>query len=244
MAIIHSVVIGRGRKSLGQVTLKTMGGVCIGSQRILRNSSNTERQQLIRRRWRDTMSTAGWMAPLAAAAYSRKGADTAWSRLLHWVLYSRRDFQYDYSAARAGAVGFETLTAYGDFPLSDGKVKISTAQYLLVTNTPLMLFTIQKNLQTLLNIEEGDSVEVDVQWFMSAARTDHDIYSVVPTSGGHPMAVGIYDYETYFVVALQMPAIETTSTEENHLKSAWPVLRLNGQRFGMRALTYFAPLMA
>jgi len=48
MAIIRSLAVGKGVKSAGNLTYKTIKGRCIASERITRNSSNTEAQQAAR----------------------------------------------------------------------------------------------------------------------------------------------------------------------------------------------------
>lgn len=55
MAIIRSLVIGKGRKSLGEVTLKTVNGVTIASQKIVSNKSNTYSQQFQRSFFRNAV---------------------------------------------------------------------------------------------------------------------------------------------------------------------------------------------
>lgn len=239
MAIINSVVIGRGRKSIGQTTMTTISGICIGRQRILTNRSNTPAQARWRERFRAAMTSSTWLVPLANAAYDKKKLQTPWSRLVTNLMWAAQDFSYDFSAADAGNIAYTSMQAQGDFPMVDGDVKVSNAQYLHVSDKDLLLLTINSNVYGTLGISEGDSVKVDVSWFMKANYQQRDGYDSPITSGGHPMAVGIYDYDNYFVVALQMPLVAGQSTAAVYLKSTWPVLRLNGKRIGLRAWTYF-----
>lgn len=69
MAILNSITIGKGRKSLGNVTLQTLGGVTIAKQKIMRNASNTILQAEQRATFKAVLNSLRSFAPVARLAY-------------------------------------------------------------------------------------------------------------------------------------------------------------------------------
>lgn len=82
MAILNSITIGKGRKSLGNVTLQTLGGVTIAKQKIMRNASNTILQAEQRATFKSVLNSLRSFAPVARLAYSRRGTASAFSRFV------------------------------------------------------------------------------------------------------------------------------------------------------------------
>lgn len=241
MAIIRSVVMGRARKSVGQVTLTTIGGVCVGRQRIGENKSNTPAQRTWRQSFAMAMQSASWLVPLASDAYKRKGLKSAWSQLCRYLMAVAEAADYEF-ARPAGQIAFRISEGYGNFPMSVGKLRVSNAQYLNVAEHNLLLLTFNYNIYEALGISSGDSVNINADWYMSELYYHNDRYDSPITYHGHPTTVGVYDNDFNFVVALEMPLLSATSTADHYLKGMWPVIRINGQRINLRSSEYFSSL--
>ena len=242
MAIIRSVVMGRARKSIGQVTMTTIGGVCMSRQKVGENKSNTTKQARWRSRFRDAMTTGAWLVPLAKDAYKRRGLKSAWNELQKHLFWCASGFNWNFENASAGDIAYQAMQAQGDYQMSFGDIRVANAQYLHVGDHNLLLLTINENIYNLLGIEEGDEVDVNADYFLTSLYYHSDHYSSPITYHGHPTSVGIYDMDFQTIVALEMPLVSGESTAEVYLKSCWPVIRLNGRRLNMRAWTYFREL--
>ena len=127
MAIVRSVVMGRARKSIGQVTMTTIGGVCVGRQKVGENKSNTNAQRQWRYNFSNAMKTAAWLVPLANDAYSRKGLKTSWAKMCKYLMACAREADYEFTRP-AGQIAFRMQEAIGDFPMSEGSLKANNVQ--------------------------------------------------------------------------------------------------------------------
>lgn len=233
--------MGRARKSIGQVTLTTIGGVCVGRQKVGENKSNTNAQRQWRYDFASAMKSAAWLVPLANDAYARKGLKTAWSRMCKYLMAAALDADYEF-ARPAGEIAYRIQGSYGDFPMSEGSLKANNVQYLNVTTHNLLVLTFNKNVYTEFNLRSEDRLNINVDWFINEHYYHNDRYDSPITYHGHPTEVGVYDNDFNFVVALEMPLLSAESTAQNYLKGMWPVLRLNGKRIGLRAWDYFDSL--
>lgn len=229
MAILNSITIGKGRKSLGNVTLQTLGGVVVAKQKIMRNTSKSQKQQAQRKHFKQVMNQLRKFAPLARAAYSRVKTQSAYAR---WA----KSF-YPAAAALTPATLLtstpismteDRVDAGEDFMLSDGKKVFSASSQVGTSGIDLEL---SSQLPGSVPFGVGDTIPVEMTYYDGEENTmqsfsDSVVVGSQPAAGEHSIDVWISGEILYTRVA-------NVFSDGELIK--YPVISINNERIGLPA---------
>lgn len=228
MAILNSITIGKGRKSLGNVTLQTLGGVVVAKQKIMRNKSNTMKQAKQRGEFKRIMNVLRKFAPLARAAYSRVKTQSAFSRFAK-MLYEPASGVTP--ASLASKTPFELIQAIvnagGDAPMVEGAKVFSSVD----VHAEYSDFVLSAQFPGQVPRTVGENVPVDIQICASASGQISTTTLSLPLTDAQ-----IVDDTTS---ALSIFGGVLTLRLANLLTGAdYPIISINNERIGMRAADY------
>lgn len=242
MAVVNSVVVGKGRASVGQVTLYHRGWKTIMRQRVRTNSSNSARQAAQRAVFKRVADLQVPLRTLAQSAYRSILTESYWSRLQRYTFKGIAAMGEQAGAARFGALADAALGSGGNFPMSDGRCKFASITPIRDNDKPFLQCISYSRFPKGVMPLEGERVEVEVELYQSAVSSPTISLSVPLTKGAIVPVAGVYHFQNWWGVMIELPAMEVELTRENILKYQWPVIRVQGERIGYDARTYFGAL--
>lgn len=170
MAILNSITIGKGRKSLGNVTLQTLGGVVVAKQKIMHNKSKSVKQQTQRKHFKAVMNQLRKFAPLARAAYARVKTQSAyarWAKSFYPAAAALTPAQL--LTANPASMAKDRIAAGEEFMIADGKKVFSAA---IEAQGPeqeeLIIFDLTSELPGSVPFGVGDTIPVESVCYDSA----------------------------------------------------------------------------
>lgn len=227
MAILNSITIGKGRKSLGNVTLQTLGGVTVAKQKITKNTSNTSKQKRQRSEFSRIMNVLRKFAPLARAAYSRVKTQSAFSRFAK-MLYvpASEQARADLPTADPMTLVQAIVTGGDDAIMVDGS-KVFSA---VTKQQNYTMFSLATELPGAKPFDVGDVVPVDVVACVNAKgklTTSH--FNIEVTEG---------TIDTSDLPVLNLTGGVLTLVLDPFAATGYPVISINNERIGLHAQTY------
>lgn len=228
MAILNSITIGKGKKSLGNVTLQTLGGVTVAKQKIMHNKSNTMKQAKQRGEFKRIMSVLRKFAPLARAAYSRVKTQSAFSRFAK-VLYVPASNLTPASLPDVTPLDLfvAIVQAGGDAAMVEGSKVFSAVQ----VGGNFVDFTLSTQFPGQVQKSVGDSVPVDVLICDNTAGTltsQHFDFVLSDQQFTQEQTSGITIYGG--VITLRLSGLDCAGD--------MPIISINNERIGLRAADY------
>ena len=233
MAILNSITIGKGRKSLGNVTLQTLGGVVVAKQKIMRNTSKTQKQQAQRKHFKEVMNQLRKFAGVARAAYPRVKTQSAYAR---WA----KSFYPTAAGLSRAELGISTpvsltlarIDAGDDFMISEGKKVFSGAAVAEAgTENEQIVFELTAGLPGAVPFSVGDTIPVEVQAWVPEISGMQTLAKQV-TVGSAPGAVTEQAAVWLAGGVLYFRLIGAWS--EGALQ-IYPVISINNERIGLPA---------
>lgn len=229
MAILNSITIGKGKKSLGNVTLQTLGGVTIAKQKIMTNKSNTMQQSRQRREFKRIMAELRKFAPLAKIAKSRVKTSSAFSRLLKPMYVGAASLQTSALPTATPATIIKAALTYGvSCMLADGSKVFGGVSVSSNGRVDLALYSAFPGTKP---VEVGDNVEVKIYYCSNAEGAVNVVVFDLPLGDATPQDP---DDNALWL----QNGILTLRTNDIDAGS-YPVIYINGERIGLDAEMYY-----
>lgn len=235
MAILNSITVGKGRKSLGNVTLQTLGGVVVAKQKIVRNTSKSAKQQAQRSEFKRIMNVLRKFASLARVAYSRVKTKSAFSLFVQ-PLYAAADLVGSalLTTATPASLAKAYLAAGKDMLISMGNKVFSSVVTGHVPDEPTMTwveFGLAGSVPGAVPFSVGDDVIVEYYNCDNAkGEVEYSKFtSQVASERPSDNLVG----KVWIVNGLLYVRVGSISDDD------FPIVIINNERIGLHASTYY-----
>lgn len=253
MAFTNSITIGKGTKSIGNVTLANVGGRIVAKQKITSNSSNTAKQASQRAKFKLAMSYLRQMAYFSRLCFRRSGTYSAFSKFCHsW--YDAAPFFADHADTPPqshlsewlhSATIQEKLGSDASFILQEGDASDASVEFAFKqgeTAASALWYVVFRGdatgIQTYL---DGNDEKVNVIF-----QRVHSLFAPPYTSGGAcavvrgsaPSAIDAYPiYSTLYIDEYGGYTLFVTvgdgsdyASKQDLFSSGWPLLEVGGVR--------------